>query len=245
MKKINKLIAILGVAVIFLVGCEKTTDNLSRVTNFPDFTMLGDAVIFHSLGDAFTDPGCTATEAGVDLTVAVDVSGRHSQYSGATVDVANADEYHITYSAVNADGFPGSVGRTVHVAKVGDLTTSIEGIYTADITRNGTTSAQYQGLAYVYIWKNTDGTFGISDGIGGYYAMGRGYGDNYKATGCIITANDIPTNDFTFGTFSVKTFGGVCEMTSMTVDAANKTIEFVTDWDAGYKFEVTLSQVQF
>mgnify|MGYP006418328267 CR=1 FL=1 len=180
MKKINKLIAILGVAVIFLVGCEKTTDNLSRVTNFPDFTMLGDAVIFHSLGDAFTDPGCTATEAGVDLTVAVDVSGRHSQYSGATVDVANADEYHITYSAVNADGFPGSVGRTVHVAKVGDLTTSIEGIYTADITRNGTTSAQYQGLAYVYIWKNTDGTFGISDGIGGYYAMGRGYGDNYK-----------------------------------------------------------------
>lgn len=245
MKKINKFIAILGVAVIFFAGCEKTTDNLSKITNFPDFTMAGDEVIFHNLGDPFTDPGCTATEAGASLTVSVDVTGRHKGYSGATIDVNDADEYTIMYSATNADGFPGSVTRKVHVAKVGDLTTSIEGIYTADITRNGTTSAQYQGLAYIYIWKNTDGTYGISDGIGGYYAMGRGYGDNYKATGCIITANDISTNDFTFGTFSVKTFGGVCEMTSMTVDAANKTIDFVTDWDAGYTFEVTLTQVQF
>jgi len=245
MKKINLVLALLGVAVLFFAGCEQTTtDNISKVTNFPDFEMAGDAVIWHHLGDVFTDPGCTATEAGKDITVTTTISSR---YKGNTdFDENDADEYTYTYSAINGDGFPGSVTRTVYVAKVGDLTTSIEGIYTADVKRNGVITAQYMGLEYIYIWKLSANTYGISDAIGGYYAQGRGYGDNYLASDCIITANDIPTNDFSFNTFSVGTFGGVAEMKSMIVDPVAKTIVFTTDWDAGpYTFEVTLTQVQF
>jgi len=37
--------------------------------------------------------------------------------------------------------------------------------------------------------------------------------------------------------------GGELEMLAFTVNAATKTIQFTTVWDAGYTFEVTLTHV--
>ena len=126
-----------------------------------------------------------------------------------------------------------------------DLTTSLEGIYTSTVVRNGSASPQYTDMSYIIVWKNADGTYELSDGIGGYYNMGRGYGANYIAPGMKVTANDIATNDFTITDFGVKTFGGACAVAGFTVDAAAKTINFVTTWDVGYDFDVTLTQVAF
>jgi hypothetical protein len=84
----------------------------------------------------------------------------------------------------------------------------------------------------------------MSDGIGGYYAIGRAYGNDYAAPMDII-ANDIPTNNFTIPNYTVGTFGGVVDNTEFTVNAEAGTIHFVSDWDSGYTFDVTLEQVQF
>ncbi|MFT7592026.1 MAG: hypothetical protein ACI9UJ_001955, partial [bacterium] len=178
MKNISiKPLILLSLLAVCFVGCKDDAESISRVTNYPDFTMNGDDFIIHQLGDAFTDPGVTATEAGVDITVTSSASGLYQ--AGSSVDVNTSDEYHLSYSATNNDGFAGSVGRTVIVANNGDLTTSLEGLYTSTVVRNGSASPQYTDMAYVLVWKNADGTYEMSDGIGGYYNMGRGYGPNY------------------------------------------------------------------
>jgi hypothetical protein len=250
MKKIKLILAFVALSSLLFTACEKTTDNLSKVTNFPTFTMAGDEFILHPLGTPFTDPGVTATEGGKNIPVTVEVNGAYTGYSEATLDPSIADDYTISYTAKNSDGFKVSITRRVIVAKTGDLTTSIEGLYTSSVKRNGATSAQYQDMEYILIWKTSDAggkTYELSDGVGGYYNIGRGYGLNYLASGAKVIANNIPANDFTFSPYSIGTFGGVVTMTAMTVDAGTKTINFLCDWvtSSTYNFDITLTQVPF
>jgi hypothetical protein len=247
MKTMNKIIfAFVALLAVGFTGCTEDPEPISRVTNYPDFTFNGDAVMIHQLGDTYTDPGVTATEAGADIEVTSSASGVYR--FGTSMDVNVSDQYHITYSATNKDGFAGSVSRDVYVVNNGDLTSSIEGIYTATIVRNGVASPQYENLQYVIIWKNADGTYELSDAIGGYYSVGRGYGNGYISPGLVVTANDIGANDFSYSDYAVRTFGGECTASGMTVDAGNKTINFLTSWVIGsttYDFDVTLTQVPF
>jgi len=236
-----------AMSLIILLGCEKNydTEDLSTITNYPVFEVTGDAVILLEKGDAFVEPGIKATAGSEEVPVTTVVSGIFSGYSGTTVNTDVPDRYTITYSAENSDGYVNTTTRTVWVAVTGDLANSIEGLYTSTIVRNGVGSAQYTDLEYVLIWKESGNTYAISDAIGGYYALGRGYGDAYIAMGMTVTANDISTNDFTYGAnIGVGAFGGDLGMTAFTVDAGNKSINFVTDWDAGYVFDVTLTQVE-
>lgn len=247
MKQLGVYIAIFSTVFLFS-SCEKekSSEGVSRVTDYPVFEFTGDELMFHPQGTAFVEPGVTATEGGAQLDVEESTIGVFNGYSGADVDGNTADHYVKSYSAENKDGFKGSATRDVWVATTGDLVNSIEGVYTSTVVRNGSASAQYTDMGYILIWANSDGTYSISDGIGGYYDIGRGYGYAYAATGVIITANDIATNSFTFNNpFGVGAFGGVANMKDMMVDAAAKTVSFTTDWDAGYTFEVTLTQVQF
>lgn len=245
MKSKNILILWFIFSVVFIISCEKESADVSEITNYPVFTMTGASEILHPLGTAFTDPGVTAKEGGAIIPVTVDVNGVYSSYSNTTVDGTLANKYEIEYSAINKQGLPGSVMRTVYVAGTGDLVNSIEGLYTSTVSRNGATpAAQYTEMQYVMIWKTGANTYQISDCIGGYYDIGRAYGAGYMASGMTITATDIPTNSFTFGSgVGVGAFGGLCEMNYMTVDAANKTIEFKSTWDSGYNFVVTLKQI--
>lgn len=248
MKKIAYYIMGITVFLTSLSSCdkEKSSEGVSRVTNYPTFDIQGGDVMFHEEGTAFVDPGVTASEAGQDLDVATSTAGVFRSGSVADVDGNTADHYVKSYSATNQDGFAGSVTRDVWVATTGDLVNSIEGVYTSTVVRNGSASAQYTDMKYILIWKNSDGTYGISDGIGGYYDIGRVYGYGYAASGFEITANDISANDFSFNNPQpVGAFGGAATMKDMVVDAGAKTVSFVTDWDAGYTFEVTLTQVQF
>jgi hypothetical protein len=168
-----------------------------------------------------------------------------SEFNGLNaVDTNQPDIYHVTYSAVNQDGFAGTSTRTVIVAKQGNLIDDISGLYTSTVLRNGASGPQYTDMQYVLISKNEDGTYFLSDGIGLYYAVGRGYGNAYLAPATII-ANNISTNDFTVPTFTVGTFGGDVDINQITVDPNAKTISFSSVWDAGYTFAVTLTQVQF
>ncbi len=248
MKKIFKIIYLLLLPIIFIAvttSCEreKESEGISRITYFPDFKMSGDEVIVLNKGDNFTDPGIKAYENGVEIPVKSTVIGDY--FPASSLDVNTPNKYIITYLATNKDGFDGTAQRIVYVISTGDLINNIEGLYTSTVVRNGVQSPQYQDLKYIMIRKSGDNVYEISDAIGGYYDLGRKYGADYRATGAQITANNIATNDFDLGpSFGVGAFGGVATITSFTVDASNKTITFVTEWDAGYTFEVTLTQVQ-
>jgi hypothetical protein len=248
MKTKFKIFSVLLVLSLFVfTACEKQyeTSDLSTVTNYPVFQMTGASVITIPQGTAYTEPGIKATAGTEEVAVTVSVVGIFSGYKGTDVNTNVPDRYTITYSASNSDGFVNTVTRTVWVAITGDLVNSIEGLYTATIVRNGVSSPQYTDLEYVLIWKKSGNTYSISDAIGGYYALGRAYGDNYMALGMTVTANDIPSNDFTYGgTIGVGAFGGALDMTAFSVNSGAKTIDFTTDWDAGYTFVVTLTQVQ-
>jgi hypothetical protein len=236
---------------IIAVSCSETsTDNVSKITNYPVLTLNGDELMFVPLGSTFVDPGIIATEGGANITY---TSSIHGKYRGKnTIDTNIIDEYTISYSAINKDEFPGTISRTVIVYKTGDLVTSIEGVYISTVTRNGVLLPPAQGssedMKYVYIWKNTDGTFEVSDAFGGWYDLGRKLGVNYATPDGKI-AGDIPINSFTFpgNPLTNPAFGGVANITGLNVNPSTKTVILNCHWTTGddeYDFVSTLKQVQ-
>ena len=101
----KKYLLIMIAFVLFLTSCEKESEGISKETQFATFTMSGDQYISLVKGGTFTDPGVTAKEGAADLTVAV----------SGNVNTSVEGVYDIVYSAVNKDGYPGSVTRTVAV----------------------------------------------------------------------------------------------------------------------------------
>lgn len=238
-----KKLLIFPILALVMVSCsDSTTENLSAVTYYPTFNVSGDDVIFIPKGETYTDPGVTVTEGDTEIEFETSITGLYR--NGSTLDTNVPDVYQVTYSATNVDGFSGTAGRTVIVYEDGDLINSIAGLYTSTVVRNGATGAQYTNMEYVLVWSNPDGTYGISDGIGGYYDLGRSYGPGYAAP-AVITANSIPANDFVIPDFEVGTFGGVAVMSNLQAHPESGTLTFSTEWDSGYTFVVTLTKVEF
>jgi hypothetical protein len=247
MKTINKiLVFFIALSMLGITACEKKydTEGLSQITNYPVFEMAGDGFVIAPLGTPYVDPGVTANEAGTDIEVTVSVAGTFTGYSGTEVDSNTADKYVITYSAQNSDGFTGSTSRIVWITGEGDLVNSIEGLYTSTVVRDGTPSAQYENMAYILIYSTGNNTYGITDACGGYYSIGRAYGDDYAALGAEIVANDIPANDFTISIGVFPIWGNTIDMQDFTVDPANHQITYNGVADFGSVFATTLTQVQ-
>ena len=256
MKTYHSLIIVLFVSSFF--GCEKPHDSegLSRTTFYPDFFLNGEKtqqadvpLTFIQEGDTYTPLDVKAKEGDTEIGADRFTNSPAPRYfKGKTVDTSKPDIYDVTYKAINVDGYSGTFEVPIFVyPSNGNMVNNIQGLYTSTIVRNGTSSPQYTDLEYVLIVKTGDNTYAFSDGIGGYYDFGRGYGVAYAAKNVIITANDISTNNFSFTSkFGVGAFGGVANITSMTVDAPKKQIKFTTVWKAGsttYTFVVTLTQV--
>ena len=235
-------------AALAMLGCgDPESEGVSHVTHYAVITLNGDEELFVKRDDAFSEPGGVAIEGDAEIPLDINYIGTYFQNVFTTLDTSVPDVYTAVYSAVNKDGFTGTATRTIYVAGQGDLTTNLEGLYTATVVRNGVVAAQYQNMKYVIVSKTGANTYQLSDGIGGYYDFGRKYGPDYAALGATFTANDIASDDFSFGpAFGVGAFGGEATIQSMDVDAASKTIHLVTVWDAGpYTFDITLKQVQF
>jgi len=248
MKKI--IITSLIVASALFTACEDTSDSrdVSKITNYPIITVTGDDPFFVPLGTTYEDPGAVAMEGSNEIEVVTTAVGKYR--GGTTLDTNVTDEYQVTYTATNADGFNGTANRRVIVYKTGDLISSLEGVYTCTISRNGITpSAAYQNIRYIYIWKNANGTYQISDAFGGWYEFGRGLGVGYITPGGTI-AGDIPTNNFTFpgNPLSNLGFGGVANIVDVQVNPVTKKIVLTCAWVAppatNYTFVATLTQVQ-
>lgn len=233
------------------VSCEKDdSEGLSKTTVFPIITLAGDDPAFVQVGTPYSDPGAVATVGGEEIDLETRFVGRYRGGITAELDTNISDIYNLEYTAVNSDGFSATATRQVIVAKTGDLVNSIEGLYTSTVFRNGAQGApasNYTNIKYILIWKNNDGTYGISDTFGGWYLFGRAIA-NSETPGGVIVADNIATNSFSFpGTQSNAYFGGASEITNLTVNPADKTLVMTTTWDAapGYTFVSTLTQVQF
>lgn len=248
MKSIKFFFLLLFTVTLFY-NCDKTENSAepSAITYLPKVTIIGESdIVLPCGGGNYTDEGATAEEGGQSITLNTDISGK---YFGGS-EVSGPDEYSITYSAVNKDGIPGVQVRSVLIPECnGDLVTSIAGMYTAYLSRTTKSSGavlatpQYQGVGPIIIKDLGGNQYAISDAIGGWYEYGRSLGVAYAALGQTITANDIPSNDFTFGpAVEVGSFGGVNTLLTFEVIPAEKKIIFTTDWEAGFTFEVTLIQ---
>ncbi|SNR45593.1 protein of unknown function [Lutibacter agarilyticus] len=240
---------ILTLFVTVLVSCSvDSTGGVSSVTDYPIITLNGDEVVYIEQGSTYNEQGAIAMEGENEIPTEITYSSG-SYYGNSGVDTNTPDQYTVSYSAVNADGFAGNALRTVWVVPAtGDLVNSIEGLYTADAQRapTFTPSSQYQDMEYVIITKTGGNTYSITHAIGGYYDMGRGYGPGYAAAGAIITANDIPSNDFSISQAVFPIWGNTVDVTEFTVDPTTKMITFTGDGNFGNgTFKVQLKQVQF
>ena len=240
MKKV--ILSLLFISTV-LVSCDsETTGDVSKITYYPEFTLLGEEVVYVQKGSTYVDAGVLVTEGGVEIPYETTVSGDYR--GGTSVDTNIVDVYHISYTAQNQDGFSGSASRTVVVYEDSDLTTSIAGLYSSTVIRNGSNNPQYYNMEHILVWKNNDGTYGMSDGIGGYYAIGRSYGVDYAAGPVTITAIDIPSNSFApIPSFGVGAFGGTAVMSGLTANPTANTLSYTTTWDAGFTFVVTMTKV--
>jgi hypothetical protein len=250
MKNLYKISIICLSFVLF--SCSTEDPISSKVTVYPIINVNSpqQTTLFVEQGETFTDPGAVATIDGVEVPLTTKYVGRYrgNEFEG-TLDTNVSDVYTIEYSAENEDGFAGTVTRQVIVAKTGDLTTSIEGLYTSTVLRNGAGGDAYTDMEYILIWKNANGSYQISDALGGWYLLGRAIADS-ESPGGIIVANNIATNDFSFpGTQTNLYFGGPSTLLSAVVDAPAKTIDIKTRWVAPpsttYNFDIHLEQVQF
>lgn len=212
-------------------GCERelTSEGVSRTTTYAVVTLAGDNPMFLGVGEAYSEPGAS-TNTGDPITITGSVDGN------------TAGVYTVSYSATNIDGFENAEARTVYVSNTGDLVSSIEGLYTCTVERVDPAET-HEGIQFVRIWKTGDNTYELSNALGGFYALGRGYGPNYDGS-AVITANDIPSNDFSFEDAYIPGWGDYATITSLTVDPVNKTIVFSTDYVV-YVFVVTLVQYEF
>jgi len=253
MKKI--LIGLFILTSGLFISCEKDDSmGVSKTTVYPVITLSGDDPAFVPVGSSYTDPGAVGTVGGEPIDLTTRFVGKYRGSISTELDTNVSDIYNLEYTAENSDGFTATATRQVIVAKTGDLVNSIEGLYTATTRRNGSLLPASQGssvdMEYILIWKNDDGTYGISDAFGGWYALGRNIA-NSETPGGTIVANNIAANDFSFpGTLTNTYFFGTANITSLTVDPATKQLVLRTSWTTVppvtvYEFVITLTQVQF
>lgn len=145
-------------AAIALTSCEDvSTEGFTRITYYPNITILGNVPGVVYLGETYVDEGCTVEMSGEDFTDQVVVD--------SNVNTSQIGFYGVTYSASNEDGFSRSATRMVVVANGGHFDTAYYG------------ESQYSTMHYynapILITKNADGTYLLDDIMGGLYFNGR------------------------------------------------------------------------
>ena len=158
MKKNIFFAMMLALVCFALTSCgDKDSEGKSRFTYYAVLEMNGDAYMTTPVGAAFTDPGCTATMGGEDVSSKIQTLGE--------VNTNQVGFYKLNYVVVNEDGFSASASRTVAVVNPNSFASA----YLSE--------AQYGSRHYynlpVIIKDNGDGTFTIDDLAGGFYAYGR------------------------------------------------------------------------
>lgn len=238
MKKIF-LSLMLGMSLFSLTSCNDSKDELtdSRLTYYVKLDMQGDAFVQVPIGSTYTDAGCTATMNGEDATSRIITTGLDA------IDTNTAGLYTVNYSAVNADGFPASVKRTVAVCDP-TITTDISGTWTTQTGTyrlyNGTTNTPFAGYT-CKIQKAAPGIFSVSDFFAGYYDQRAGYGSSYACKGYLQLLADGTLVCLSNG---VAGWGDALDEGTFSgaYDATTETIQWQCGYAGSMTFYITLNK---
>ncbi len=168
-------------SVFLLFSCEKETEDISGITYYVEFDILGENPTIVQVGEPYIDDGVIATLQGEDVTTTVTTT--------SDVDYEAMGLYTVEYSSVNADGLKSRAVRNVIVCNP-DVTTDLSGKYAAQEGTKRITVASGEEAPY----QNSDefdcsciityiapGFFQVNDFFAGYYAGFRypdiGYGE--------------------------------------------------------------------
>jgi hypothetical protein len=224
MYKYLTYIGFLILATVIFTGCEKETEDISKITYYATFDMNGDEYIILEKGTPYVEPGVTASEDGVDLTVEIDGS----------VNENEAGVYNINYSSVNSDGYIATITRKIRVIEFGFDNIDISGTY------NGIRNDKDAG-GVITITKIGPGVFEIDDILGGYYWQGPpSYGPNYAANGVFTEHAD---GSWTSSQGFVPGWADVTEAQDIAVNGGVITF-YALMVEANFGFDVTLTKVE-
>lgn len=235
MKKILYSLLI-GLAILFASCEDETTQDHSSLTYYVALELKGDAFMKVPVNTAYNEPGVIATENGEDVASKVVFDG--------SVDPTKMGLYHLTYSAVNKDGFPSSISRTVAVYDPSVTVSIPSGTYklAAGSNRYNKTSGAvtaYSGYS-IKINEEAPGIYSVSDFLGGYYDQRAGYGSNYAMKGYMKI-----NNDYTFDILSgdVAGWGDSYEtFENATYDTTTGTLSWAVAYASNYVWTVILTK---
>lgn len=243
MKKYKIFLILIALIGYLGGGCEKdiTTEGRSRITHYVTFELedvndYGETMV--EVGSSYSDPGFTAMEGEEDVTSEVKVEG--------SVDPNTVGAYHITYSAVNSDGYSASTSRTVIVYDSDYPSYDLTGAWNAEVIRNpGQESEGGPFNTTITIRTVARGFYRISDWLVGYYDQGYGYGSVYTGPG-YFTINSSNEIGFVEGVVAPGAWGDPIDgVISGTYDPSEGTIEQKVSWLGGYYiFHETLNKTQ-
>jgi len=175
--KLYKYCLIIISLFLLLTACDKDTEDISRVTYYPELELKGSTVLVMEAGNSFQEAGYVATLEGNDVSNDVVISGN--------LDVNKPGKYTVNYTITNVDGISKQLSRTVYVS---DKTESAlkSGIYTvtADSHRDASGAIVSYGREFSVVINQVEpGVFYTSDFLGGWYEYRAGYGPTYALTG--------------------------------------------------------------
>lgn len=232
MKKIL-LYSFLLTLLFGVTSCDKESEDVSTLTSYVTIVLDGDDIVYHQKGTPWVDPGFSATEAGVDVTETV---------VATTPDTDKIGSYTLTYSAVNTDGYAGSVSRKVVVYSAGLSDTDISGTYSGDVFRLNTSDNSTRSFAdneVVLTATSVPGLYHISDWIAGFYSVGYGYGAGYAFTGYLEMVS--PT-EFHHIESSNPWGDPADEVLNWNYDVATGVFTYNFMWLGKYDFAITLTK---
>lgn len=189
-----KKIIYIALAAVALTAsaCQKlTTEGVTGTTYYADIVLEGDNPINWPIGQAWKEPGFTASVNGEDVTSAVKVADN--------IDITVPGAYTVTYSHTNVDNYSAAVKRTVYVCDP-SVTLDISGSYTIDPEASQSGGKTFTQLAstrkenypdtygpyvstdyQINFKKIAPGFFYCDDLMGGWYKYIQGRGGYYKA----------------------------------------------------------------
>lgn len=230
----KKYISIIALALGLLsTSCSEDTNGLTGITYYAVIELEGPTYMIAPAGTPFVDPGYSATMQGEDITSQVKVS--------TNMDTQNPKPgyYSIVYSAVNPDGFSASSQRYVLIADADD---KASGFYTTtgDTNLNGSNFFGVNACS-ITVYGNGDGTYHISDLLGGFYAQVRGYGSAYALEGEVEI--DADGNITLLDSYLAGWGDSANALTNGKLDAEAGTMSWTCDYtEYNYLFNVTIAK---
>ncbi len=234
MKKIIFSTVLSLLMLTMFVGCEKTSEGLTSITNYVVITLDGDNPFQLPLNETYDEPGFTAMEGETDVTDAVVIDNG--------VDNTAVGIYNINYAAANKDGFAAGTSRSVVVYDPTAPATDLTGAYAvnpATSNRDGFGAVVPFADAWsIQISKVAPGIFAISDFIGGWYDQQAGYGPGYAMGGHFKLNAD---NTLEAIDSLVPSWGDSMDsMTNAKYDPATKTLTYDLAYAGQMSFHIEL-----